>query len=120
MRLGAHNAPNGEETHNLFWALEQIPPMLAYIEEDPTWQAVVGMRTFLRTLYSKISVVARPALGPHALPAWHRQIQHHPVCPVPAAAPQPATGVLYPVRVAGVGTVPPPNGHLGGEYAVPG
>ena len=40
------------------------------------------------------------------------------VRPLPAAAPQTARGVLYPVRVAGVGTVQPPNGHLGGEDAM--
>ena len=45
VRLGAHNAPDGEEAHNLFWAWEQIAPLLAYVEEDPTWQAVVGLRT---------------------------------------------------------------------------
>ena len=60
MRLGAHNAPDGEEAHNLFWALEQIAPLLSYVEEDPTWQAVVGLRTLLRTLYSPIPVVPRP------------------------------------------------------------
>ena len=59
--LGAHNAPDGEEAHNLFWALEQIAPLIAYIEEDPTWQAVVGLRTLLRTLYSPIPVAPRPS-----------------------------------------------------------
>ena len=39
MRLGAHNAPDREEAHNLLWAWEQIAPLLAYVEEDPTWQA---------------------------------------------------------------------------------
>ena len=34
------------------WAWEQIAPLLAYVEEDPTWQVVVGLRTLLRTLYS--------------------------------------------------------------------
>ena len=61
VRLGAHNAPDGEEAHNLFWAWEQIGPLLAYVEEDPTWQAVVGLRTLLRTLYSPIPVVPRPS-----------------------------------------------------------
>ena len=32
--------------------------------------------------------------------------------------PQRGCSVLSGLRVAGVGTVPPPNGHLGGEYAV--
>ena len=45
VRFGAHNAPDGEEAHNLFCAWEQIAPVLAYVEEDPTWQAVVGLRT---------------------------------------------------------------------------
>ena len=45
VRLGAHNAPDGEEAHNLFWAWEQIAPLLAYVTEDPMWQAVVGLRT---------------------------------------------------------------------------
>ena len=42
---------------------EQIAPLLAYVEveEDPTWQAVVGLRTLLRTLYSPIPVVPRPS-----------------------------------------------------------
>ena len=61
VRLGAHNAPDGEEAHNLLWVWEQIGPLLAYVEEDPTWQAVVGLRTLLRTLYSPISVVPRPS-----------------------------------------------------------
>ena len=36
VRLGAQNAPDGEEAHNVFWAWEQIAPLLAYVEEDPT------------------------------------------------------------------------------------
>ena len=59
--VGAHNALDGEEVHNLFWAWEQIAPLLADVEEDPTWQAVVGLRTLLRTLYSPIPVVPRPS-----------------------------------------------------------
>ena len=59
VRLGVHNAPDGDEDHNLFWAQEQIAPLLAYVEEDPTWQAVVGLQTLLRTLYSPIPVVPR-------------------------------------------------------------
>ena len=59
--LGAHNAPDGEEAQNLFAAWEQIAPVLAYVEEDPTWQASVGLRTLLRTLYSPIPVL------PHCL-----------------------------------------------------
>ena len=66
VRLGAHNAPDGEETHNLLWAWEQIAPLLAYVQEDPTWQAVVGLRTLLRTLYSPIPVVPRPLCRPVA------------------------------------------------------
>ena len=34
--LGAHNAPDGEEAHNLFWAWEQIAPQVAYVKSDPT------------------------------------------------------------------------------------
>ena len=60
MRLGAHNAPDGEEAHNLLWAWEQIAPLLAYVA-DPTWQAVVGLRTLLGTLYSPVPVVPRPS-----------------------------------------------------------
>ena len=63
VRLGAHNAPDGED---LFWAWAQIAPLLAYVEEDPTWQAVVGLRTLLRTLYSRIPVVPRPSCRPVA------------------------------------------------------
>ena len=66
VRLGAHNAPDGEEAHNLFGAWEQIAPLLAYVEEDPTWQAVVRLRTCLRTLYSPIPVVSRPSCPPVA------------------------------------------------------
>ena len=66
VRLGAHNAPDGEEAHNLFWAWEQIAPLLAEIEEDPTWQAVVGLRTLLRTLYLPVPVVPRPLCRPVA------------------------------------------------------
>ena len=31
VRLGAHNAPEGEEAHNLIWAW-LIAPLLAYVE----------------------------------------------------------------------------------------
>ena len=41
--LRSHNAPDGEEARNLFLALEQTVPLLAYTEEDPTLQAVVGL-----------------------------------------------------------------------------
>ena len=61
MWLGAHNALDGEEAHNLLWAWEQIAPLLAYVEEDPTWQAVVGLRTLLHTLYSPAVVVPCPS-----------------------------------------------------------
>ena len=64
--LGAHNALDGEEARNLFWAWERIGPLLAYVEEDPTWQAVVGLRTLLRILYSPIPVVPRPSCRPVA------------------------------------------------------
>ena len=47
VQLGGHNALVGEEGHNLFWAWEQIVPLLAYVEKDPTWQVVVGLRTLL-------------------------------------------------------------------------
>ena len=50
----------------MFWAWEQIGPLLAYVEEDPTWQAFVGLRTLLRTLDSPILVVPRPACRPVA------------------------------------------------------
>ena len=36
-------------------------PLLAYGEEDPTWQAVVAPRTLLRTLYTAIPGVPRPS-----------------------------------------------------------
>ena len=64
--LGAHNAPDSEEAHNLVWAWEQIGPLLAYVEEDPAWQSVVRLRTLQRTLYSPISVVPRPSCRPVA------------------------------------------------------
>ena len=48
----------------MFWAWEQIPPLLAYVKEDPTWQAVVGLRTLLLTLYSPILVVPHPSSRP--------------------------------------------------------
>ena len=70
VRLGAHNAPDGEEAHNLFRAREQIAPLLAYVEADPTWGAVVGLRTLLRTLYSPILVVPRPSCRPFAASFW--------------------------------------------------
>ena len=66
VRSGAHNAPDGEDAHKLFSAWEQIAPLLAYAEEEPTWQAVVGLRTLLRTLYSPIPVVPRPSCRPIA------------------------------------------------------
>ena len=47
VRLGAYNAPDGEEAHNLFRALEHIAPLLVYAEED--------------TLYSPIPVLPRPS-----------------------------------------------------------
>ena len=61
VRWGAHNAPNGEEAHSLFWVWELIEPLLAYVEEDPTWQVFVGLRKLLRTLYLRIPVVPRPS-----------------------------------------------------------
>ena len=66
VRSGAHNAPDGEEAHHLFRAWEQIAPLLAYVEDDPTWQAVVGLRTLLRTLYSLVPVAPRPSCRPVA------------------------------------------------------
>ena len=59
VRLGAHNETDGGEARNLFCAWEQNAPLLAYVQENPTWQAVVGLRTLLRTLYSPIPVVPR-------------------------------------------------------------
>ena len=70
MRLGAHNAPDGEEAHNPFWAWERIAPLLACVEEDATWQAVVGLRTLLGTLYSPIAVVPQPSCRPVAAEFW--------------------------------------------------
>ena len=61
VRLGAHNATDGEEAQNLFWAWDQIAPLLAYVQEDPTWQAIVGLRTLLRTLCSPLPVVPGPS-----------------------------------------------------------
>ena len=61
VRLGAHKAPDGEEAHNVFLVWEHIAPLFAYVEEDPTWQAVVGLRTLVRTLYLPILVVPRPS-----------------------------------------------------------
>ena len=46
-----------EQAQNLFWAWEHIAPLLAYAEEDPTWQAVVGLRRLLRTRYPPVLVV---------------------------------------------------------------
>ena len=66
VQLGAHNTPDRQEAHNLLWAWEQIAPLLAYVGEDPTWQAVVGLRTLLRILYSSIPVVPRPSCRPVA------------------------------------------------------
>ena len=42
--------------HILFWPWEQIAPLLAYVEKEPTWQAVLGLQTLLRTLYLPIVV----------------------------------------------------------------
>ena len=70
LRLGAHNTADGEEAHNLFWAWEQIAPLLAYVEEDPTWQAIVGLRTLLRTLYTPMPVVSGPLCRPLGATFW--------------------------------------------------
>ena len=61
VRLEAHTEPDREEAHNLFWARKQIAPPLAYLEGDPTWQAVVGLRTLLRILYFPVPAVPRPS-----------------------------------------------------------
>ena len=45
------------------------------------------------------------------------QVGHRPVHPIPAADAQPQQ-VRHPVRAAGVGSLPPPQGHVGGEYAL--
>ena len=67
----AHNAPDGEEAHNLFCAWEQIAPVLAYVEEDPTWQAVVGLRTLLGPSCRRVAAAFRDRccgeLGSHYL-----------------------------------------------------
>ena len=52
--------------HNLFWASEHMAPPLSYAREDPIWQAVVGLRTLLRTLYSPVWFVPRPLCRPIA------------------------------------------------------
>ena len=46
------------------------------------------------------------------------EFSNPPVRRVPTAAAQPPTGVRHAVRAAGVGALPPPNGHVGGEYAL--
>ena len=66
VHFGAHNAPDGEEAHKRFGPSEQVAPLLAHIEEDPTWQAVVGLRTLLRTVYSPFPVVPRASCRPVA------------------------------------------------------
>ena len=66
VRLGAHNAPDGKGVRNLFWAWKQIAALLAYVDEDPAWQAVVGLRTLLRSLYSPNPVVLCPSCRPVA------------------------------------------------------
>ena len=43
---------------------------LAYVKEDPTWQAVVGLRKLVRTLYSPILVVPRPSCRPFVAAFW--------------------------------------------------
>ena len=43
VRLGAHNAADGEEAHNVFWAREQNALLLAYVEEDPTLASGCGV-----------------------------------------------------------------------------
>ena len=43
VKLGATDAPDGEEARALFFAWEEMGPLLAYAPEDPKWQAVVAM-----------------------------------------------------------------------------
>ena len=57
----------GRTAHRTVRDWEQSAPLLAYFEEDPTWQAVVGRQTLRRTLYSPISVVPRPSCRPVAV-----------------------------------------------------
>ena len=50
VKLGGTAAPDGEEARALFFACEEMGPLLAYAPEDPPWQAVVAMRDLLRDL----------------------------------------------------------------------
>ena len=51
VQLVALAAPDGEEARALFFAWEEIGPLLACAPEDGEWQAVVAMWDILRDLY---------------------------------------------------------------------
>ena len=48
--LGASPSADGEEARALFFAWEELKPLLAYAPEDGEWQAVVAMRDLLGDL----------------------------------------------------------------------
>ena len=52
VKLGATAAPDGKEARALFFAWEDMGPLLACAPEDPEWQAVVAMRDLLPELCS--------------------------------------------------------------------
>ena len=52
VKLGATEAPDGEEARALFLAWEELGPLLDYFPEDGEWQANVAMRDLLRELYT--------------------------------------------------------------------
>ena len=54
--------------------------------------------------------------GQHPVLVGHREVQHRPVRHVPIAAAQPPAGVCHHVWAAGVGALPPPDGHVGGQH----
>ena len=52
VKLGASAAPDGEEADALFFAWEELGPLLHYVPEDGEWQAVVAMRDLVPELYT--------------------------------------------------------------------
>ena len=52
VKLRASAAPDREEARALFFAWEELGPLLDYLREDSEWQAVVAMRELLRELYT--------------------------------------------------------------------
>ena len=54
--------------------------------------------------------------APHRVQVGHCGVQHLPVRPVAAASAQHLAGVCHRVRAAGVGALPPPDGHVGGQH----